>query len=248
MISVHNPLKLHKSYDHSSSDRPRLAVVCIHGIATDSSSFEKALAYFKGMESLNDVRFIAFDLLGAGKSPASVDLAYDYKEQLEALNNSIADLKLDIPLVLIGHSMGTLIATRYAYTHENAVKKLILISPPVYTERDLNDPAFLEAMRVFRDAVSLKSREKASSNQFDASMKNIVSDKKNYQILAELTTPATLIYGFKDQIIAPYNIPKVLRENPKFLTAIKTEGLHGVTVDKYSKIPKILREVLDEIS
>ena len=46
-------------------------------------------------------------------------------------------------------------------------------------------------------------------------MKHIVSDKRNYKVLAELKTPAVLIYGFKDTIIVPHNIPTILKANPE---------------------------------
>lgn len=239
-------LTLKKTHDFNASGKPRLAVICIHGIAADSSSYTKALAYWEKEDSLRDVRFLAFDLLGAGESMASDELKYDYAEQLEALHNSIEDLELDVPLVLVGHSMGTLIITRYANTHKKSVRKLILISPPIYTEQDFDNPIFQEGTKAFCDAVRAKSRAKTDSRQFDASMKHIVSDKRNYKVLAELKTPAVLIYGFKDTIIVPHNIPKILKANPDYLTAIRTDGLHGVSIDKYIKVPKILREILNE--
>lgn len=238
-------LRLAKTHDKCGSSKPRLTVVCLHGIASDSTTFEQALKYWEGEESLQDVRFVTFDLLGAGKSLSDESLNYDYREQLEALHNALEDLKLDTPLVIVGHSMGTLIATRYADTYKKAVTKLILISPPVYTERDFSDPLFLEGMKMFRDAVRLKSRDIFKSKQFEASMEHIVSDQRNYKVLAGLQTPAVLIYGFKDKIISPYNIPKVISDNPN-LVAIKTDGLHGVSIDKYRKVPKLLREVLNE--
>ena len=54
-----------------------------------------------------------------------------------------------------------------------------------------------------------------------------------------------MIYGKMDQFISSYNIPKILKENPKYLSAIKTEGRHGVSHDKYSKLVEILEEVLN---
>ena len=73
-------------------------------------------------------------------------------------------------------------------------------------------------------------------------------NKRNYWVLAGLKTRAVLIYGALDQIIAPQNIPKVLKENPKYLTAIKVEGGHSVSHDKYSRMVGVLEEVLNEIS
>lgn len=238
-------LLLKKTHDFFATKNPRLTVVFIHGIASDSSSFDNALKYLEGTTSLKDIRFVAFDLLGSGKSRSSDKLNYDYKDQITALHNSIQKLKIKTPLVLVGHSMGTLIATRYADTYKRSVKHLILISPPVYTEDDLVNPAFVAAIKVFKDAVSLKNKKILEEKSFNESMNKIVLDKNNYKTLANLKTHATLVYGDADQLIAPYNIPKILKQNPKYLSAIKTIGRHSVSRDKYTQMVNILEEVLN---
>lgn len=239
-------LLLKKTHDFSATKQPKLTVIFIHGIASDSSSFNSAIKYLEGTTSLKDIRFVAFDLLGAGKSYSSDKLNYDYKDQLTALHNSIEKLNLKTPLVLVGHSMGTLIATRYADTYKKSVKHLILVSPPIYSEEDLMNPAFDKAIKVFKDAVSIKNQKILEEKSFNESMNKIVLDKKNYKTLANLKTHATLIYGEMDQFIASYNIPKILKENPKYLSAVKTIGRHGVSHDKYIKMVNILEGILND--
>lgn len=238
-------LTLKKAYDSASVEKPKLAIIFVHGIATDSSSFTNAIKYLEGTRSLREVRFVAFDLLGSGKSTNSNKFNYDYKDQLTALNNAINKLKLKIPIVLVGHSMGALIATKYANTYKKTIAKLILISPPIYTEKDLDNPAFKAGMRLFVDAVSIKNRKMLEEKSFKNSINKIVLNRKNYHNFVELKTPAVLIYGSLDKFIAPYNIPKILKENPKYLKAIKTEGKHGVSRDKYTKMVGILEEILN---
>lgn len=239
-------LKLKKTHDYSAVKNPKLVVVLIHGIASDSTTFKHALQYLEGTVSLKEVRFVTFDLLGSGRSRESDKLNYDYGEQIEALHNSITKLHIgDTPLVLVGHSLGSFIVTRYADTYKKSVKKLILISAPVYTEKDLTNPAFAAGMKVFKDAVSVKNRNILKNKAFNNSMKNIVMNKRNYRVLAELKTYTVLIYGNADKLIAQFNYPKILKDNAKYLTAIKTEGRHGVTRDKYTKIAGILEEMLN---
>ncbi|MBR2725144.1 alpha/beta hydrolase [Candidatus Saccharibacteria bacterium] len=238
-------LSLQKTHDRQVT-HPKLVVVMIHGIASDSSSFNHALKFLENVDSLKNIRFVTFDLLGSGQSLKSDELNYDYKDQLEALYNSIEKLNLgQTPLVLVGHSLGTFIVTRYADTYKNTVKKLVLISPPVYTEDDLENPAFEKGIQLFKDAVSLKDREILQEKSFSASMENIVLDRKNYVVLSKLKTPTILIYGSLDRFIAHYNLPKLLKTNPEYLSAIRTDGRHGVTRDKYTKLVKILEEMQD---
>ncbi|MBR3253498.1 alpha/beta hydrolase [Candidatus Saccharibacteria bacterium] len=238
-------LVLKKTHDYSKVKKPKLTVVFIHGIASDSTTFKNALKFLEGTRSLQDVRFVTFDLLGSGESLKNDKLNYDYKEQIEALHNAINKLKLKTPLVLVGHSLGTFIVTRYTDTYRKSVKELILLSPPIYTVEDLENPAFEAGIKVFKDAVSLKDRKILKEKAFNSSMENIVLDRRNYKVLAGIKTPTVLIYGKMDRFISSYNIPKILKENPKYLSAIKTEGRHGVSHDKYSKLVEILEEVLN---
>lgn len=238
-------LVLKKTHDYCAIKQPKLVVVFIHGIATDSSSFTKAIQYLEGTKSLEGVRFVTFDLLGSGSSRCSDNFKYNYNEQLEALHNSIEKLKIgNTPLVLVGHSMGSLIVTRYADTYKKSVQQLILVSPPIYTEKDLDSPAFAAGMKLFQEAVAVKNRKVLEERAFKNSIAKIILNRRNYKVLSDLKTPAVLIYGNLDQFIAAYNIPKLLKTNPKYLSAIKTEGRHGVSRDKYTKIAGILEEVL----
>ena len=178
-------LELKKTHDYCAVRNPKLTVVMIHGIAADSSSYKRALDYLEGTTSLREVRFVTFDLLGAGKSRKSDRLNYGFEEQLEALHNSILKLKINTPMVLVGHSMGTMIAARYASLHKRMVQKLILISAPVYTEKDLDNPAFAAAIKVFKEAVSVKNHKILETKCFNNEMNRIVLNKHNYRTFAE---------------------------------------------------------------
>ena len=238
-----NKLTLAKTHDFAGSDEPKLTVVFIHGIASDSSAFSKSIAHFEAMKSLKDVRFITFDLLGSGKSKKSDEFNYDYDEQLSALKNSLEEAKINTPLILVGHSLGTFIVTRFASKYAGMVSKLILISAPVYTKEDLNNPAFPLALKAFEDAVSIKNRDIVKEKSFINSMKNIVLDEKNYDTLSKINLPTTIIYGDIDQIIASYNYPTLKKQNPN-IKIHKTVGRHGVSHEKYFLIGEILEKEL----
>ncbi len=238
------PLELKKTHDFCPSGNPELTVVFLHGIASSSATFALTLKYLEGTTSLKNVRFVTYDLLGSGESYKSDNLDYGYKDQLTALQNSLEKLKYNTPLVLVGHSMGTLIATRYAHEHKKSVSQLILCSPPVYTEKDLDNPAFELAISSFKEAVSIKNRGILKEKSFNQSLNKIVKNRKNYKRLLELTTPAVLIYGEGDRIIASYNIPKLVKSNPKYLSAVKVPGRHKMVREKYVKIKDALEEML----
>lgn len=238
-------LILEKTNDYSESKSPALTVVMIHGIASSSASYDNALEYFKAQKDLARVRFVTFDLLGSGKSLTDDSLEYGYEEQIEALHNAVRDLGVDAPIVLIGHSLGTFIVTRYAKIYPDEIRRLILISPPIYSLRDFDDPAFWAGIDMFKKALGAKNPEVLKEKAFNNSMEKIVLCRDNYQTLAEITTPTTLIFGSEDRIIASHNVPGIVKKN-KHVKAIPTIGHHGVTKDKYTKIATILKETLDE--
>lgn len=239
-------LILEKTNDYSNTDSPVLTAVMIHGIASDSSTYDDALKYLETKKDLSRVRFVTFDLLGSGKSLTDDSLEYNYDEQIEALHNAISGLGSNTPVVLIGHSLGTFIVTRYAKIHSDDVQRLILISPPVYSLKDFDNPAFWAGIDMFKKVLGAKNPEVLKEKAFNNSMENIVLCRDNYQTLAEIKVPTTLIFGTEDRIIASHNIPSIVKKN-KNLKAIPTIGHHGVTKDKYTKIANILEETISEI-
>ena len=238
-------LELHKAYDRRVVERPKLTVVMIHGIASDSTTYNALLEVLEKREDLNDCRIVTYDLLGSGKSNSDDSLEYTYEEQLEALHNGISHLDLDSPLMLVGHSLGTFIVTRYVNTYPDEASELVLISPPIYLPEDYDNPLFAVGMKAFEKSVSSRQKDILQNKAFKNSMKHIVMDRNNYGVLAGTKTPTTIIYGDDDKLIASYNIPKLLKENPN-IKAVGVKGKHGVSSDKFEEIFTTFKEAIQK--
>src|SRR5690606_1341067 len=83
-------------------------VVLVHGIASSSVTFDNLVPLLSDTH-----RVISLDLLGFGQTPAPNTASFTIEEHVDSLARTIDILQLDEPFVLVGHSMGSLIATRY---------------------------------------------------------------------------------------------------------------------------------------
>lgn len=101
-------------------------VVLLHGFLSSSE-------YWKNLSeiSASDHTIVALDLLGFGKSPKPRKSRYDYEAHIASIDATLKQLGITEPFTLVGHSMGSLIALRYARLHEEAVDKLVLVNMPV---------------------------------------------------------------------------------------------------------------------
>ncbi len=72
----------------------------------------------------------ALDLLGHGKSIKPKDLKeYNAARIFEHLESWIQSLRLDSPLILLGHSLGGYLAMEYALRYPEKVRALVLVDP-----------------------------------------------------------------------------------------------------------------------
>lgn len=97
--------------DHGKTDdRPPL--VLLHGLTYDRRQWEPLLDELAAVDPGR--RVVAFDLPGHGESPRRD--VYDLDEVADTLHVAILAAGLDAPVV-VGHSLGGVLATRYATTY-----------------------------------------------------------------------------------------------------------------------------------
>lgn len=98
------------------------ALVLVHGVGLNTAVWAPQLDAFQ-----RDHRVVAYDTLGHGGSdnPRAASTLSDYVGQLEALLEKLAIERT----VLLGHSMGALVATRFAIEHPQRVAGLVAASP-----------------------------------------------------------------------------------------------------------------------
>jgi pimeloyl-ACP methyl ester carboxylesterase len=100
-----------------------MPIVLLHGIGSNAQSFVPLMRAFEGRHPL-----LAWDAPGYGESqPLAIDWP-DASDYATALNRLLSHL--DVPrCILVGHSLGSLIAARFALVAARRVAALFLISP-----------------------------------------------------------------------------------------------------------------------
>lgn len=76
---------------------------------------------------------VAFDLLGFGHSPKPHDSAYTREDQIQSILSSLRALGIGGRFILVGHSMGALIALGLAVQCPDLIDRLVLVGLPVFT-------------------------------------------------------------------------------------------------------------------
>lgn len=120
------PYRLARVIDGGTPDG--VPVVLLHGIGRTGQVWERVVELLAALP----VRIAAFDLLGFGASPKPDWPLYDVDDHARAVIAALQKLKAGQPAVLVGHSMGCLVAVRVARLRPDLVRHLVLYEMPLY--------------------------------------------------------------------------------------------------------------------
>jgi pimeloyl-ACP methyl ester carboxylesterase len=194
-------------------------VILIHGVASSSVTFQN------GLPLLEDAhRCVTVDLLGFGASPIPTDSEYTLEEHVAAVKRTIDSLRLSTSFTLVGHSMGALIAARYAAENPKKVSKVVLVSPPIYLsptelgarpDRMIMD-FYLKAYHYIRENKEFTIRHahfverlmpipkamdinETTWEPFVKSLKNSIESQTTISDLAAVQAPIEVVFGSLDE-------------------------------------------------
>jgi len=198
-------------------------IIFLHGIASSAATFSHVIPQLS-----DHYRCISLDLLGFGESPSPADATFTIEEHVDSIRATINSLKLDAPFILVGHSLGSLLAARYTAMHPSRVSRLVLVSPPIYVPpNQIGDPlvrarvgAYMRAYEFLRDnkdftmatvdtlrrLFQLEDILDVSEHNWQAfvlSLKNCIETQTTVSDIASVRVPIDVVYGSLDQFIAP---------------------------------------------
>ena len=110
------------------ADKARAAVILVHGVGEHSGRYDNLIKAFADKK----ISVFAIDHRGHGKSDGKrghIDSFMDYVYDLKLFLEFIKEENKGLPVILFGHSMGGVIATKYAMTYPDDLSMLVISSP-----------------------------------------------------------------------------------------------------------------------
>jgi pimeloyl-ACP methyl ester carboxylesterase len=141
------------AYDDTGGDK-RTPLVFLHGLSSARSTWARFVPAFAA-----DYRVLTLDHRGHGESghaPGTYTLDHYAPDAVELCERVVGE-----PAVLIGHSLGGVIAHTVAWARPDLVRGVLLEDPPLYLgARDLADDSFTVIFTLMRQVIiDLQSRQ-----------------------------------------------------------------------------------------
>ena len=230
-------------------------VVLLHGIGASSAIWQNVI------EEPSDAHIIAVDLLGFGKSPKPKYLDYTVEDHVMAVRRTLRRRLWRKPIIMVGHSLGCLIAIEYARRWPRDVNRLILCSPPLYSTKQKNakrfptmDDLYMQAYAVARTysigakAVRFLSNDAMRTGlliddttwpSFVKTLRATIEEQESMLHVVELKQPIDIIYGRFDSFLIEKNLKSVAKAS-KRITLHKILAPHSITKSYAKRIRKLL--------
>jgi len=244
------PYTLHV-HEFRSPKRPRATYVFIHGIGNTLHSWDEVVA---GMPK--DVRIIGIDLLGFGASPRPNWVVYNARTQARSVGATLLKLRLTQRPVIVGHSLGALVAVEVARRYKLLPKELVLCSPPFYSPvsdelRPSSPDALLRKIYMIAKkhpeqlqqwspiAVKLGLANKALNitrdnvTSYTAALESSIINQTSLHDVATIRLPITIFYGAFDPVVIKKYITALAKNNSNITAKLLSAG-HEV-VGRYAK-------------
>src|SRR6056297_1318749 len=246
---------------------PKGLLVIAHGLGEHSSRYDNLLNALDG----KGISVYALDHRGFGRSGGKkghVDSFMDYIYDLKIFVNMIKDRQPGKPLTLLGHSMGGVVACKYALTHPADLEALVLSGPafmasvkvPAWKNKlagflsskipSLSMSSGLDSNAISRDKDVVRAYDEDPlvhdkvTPRFFTEFMNTAEECLNR--VSELKMPLLLFHGTEDQL-ADFNSSKIAyeRAQSKDKELYLFENLYHETMNEPEKDRK---KVLDQVS
>ncbi len=208
------------------AENPKAKVVIVHGLGEHVSRYDVISEEF----SAANLEMIGFDQRGHGDNPGKKGHVGSFDEFLKDLDAFVKSQKGDLPVFILGHSLGGLISARYLEEYPGDVKGAVLSSGAFSTS---NVSGFLKSLSGFFsilipglsfsnniDPKTLSRNDDVISNYAeDPLVHGKITARaakelfRNVDIVLEraskFRTPVLMVAGSKDAVVPPDGVKKL---------------------------------------
>jgi len=239
------PYPLSKRFDEGQG----IPVVLLHGIGRSGEAWRPLETRLHG----GPYRVVAFDLLGFGESPKPDWPSYDIDVHATAVIAAIKRARFRKPVVLIGHSLGSLVALRVARLRPDLVRHLMLYEMPLYDGLPekrryqarlafyftfyqwviKRKPSFGEAKKRFYERIGSKlaglDLTPENWQPFVKTLENSIMKQTAASDIKHLKMAADVIYGSRDMLVIRGKVATIFGEDTSHITAHTIKENHRIT-------------------
>lgn len=259
------PRLLYVSHD-TKTRRAKAVIVLLHGIGGSGRMWRHVA------ESAPDsVRVISLDLLGFGQSPKPKNASYNVRVQARSVAATLVALGIRQRIIVVGHSMGSLIAIELARRYRLALQGLVLCAPPIYTSvAERNDRLFgvepwllgiyettsqrigdnperyiglARAATTTRLMPSTFEINRQTVYPYQKALRASVIDQSAYRDIQTLKLPIHIIYGTLDPFVVSKNLKRLAKQHPN-IQLKRIVALHEIRKPYYQPIDRALTKLL----
>lgn len=239
--------------------KPKATYVFIHGIGNTLHSWDDVVAKMP-----KDVRIIGIDLLGFGDSPKPHWAMYDAKTQARSVGMTLLGLRMVQQPIIVGHSLGALVAVEVAKRYSLIPKQLVLCSPPFYSPRidgkkvaSTDDmlrtiygiakkyPERLEKFSPLAVKLGLANKTLNITNDnvttYVAALEASIINQTSLQDIDKLKVPTHIFYGTFDLVVIKKHITNLVKTHEN-ITATRLNAGHEVVGSYVKSVAKYLTD------
>ncbi len=216
--------------------KARATVIFLHGIGSSGGEWHDVVTKLP-----DNLTIMTVDLLGFGQSAKPEWARYDAREQARSVIATLVRQRLRGKVIVVGHSLGALVAVEVAKRYPILVSSLVLCSPPFYNpDRDGKLPnadrilqkLFSQVERnqeYFLKFASMAIKYKLVNPAFSVTEESLPSyiqtlkasiiSQSAFDDVKTLKCPITVIYGSLDPLVIDRNLKEIAKENQQVTLA-----------------------------
>lgn len=241
--------------------KPRATILFIHGIGNTGAAWDDVIAKLP-----QDLRIISIDLLGFGSSASPKWAVYNAKTQATSVLATYLKLRIVSPTIVVGHSLGSLVAIEMAKRYPLLVRSLILCSPPLYSSvkktsllpssesllRQLYKSAY-ERPENFVKLASIAMKYELINKSFNvtpdnvdsymAALQSMIINQTSMDDAQKIKVPTTIIRGTLDPWVVTKNLKRLARSNPN----VKLKSIIAGHEVKGRYVPAVVKVIMDQL-